>query len=53
MFLQGCSQQESVMFGNLYKHNGLWTKKFSTVPFSGKTTGQVQTTIQDGKIIGE
>ena len=53
MFLQGCSQQESVRFGNLYKHKGLWTKKFSTVPFSGTTTGRVQTTIQDGKIIGE
>ena len=53
MFLQGCSQQESVRFKHLYKQNGLWTKKFSTVPFSGKTTGLVQTTIKDGKMIGE
>ena len=34
---------------DLVKRDGLFYKKFSDVPFTGKTTGQVQGTFKNGK----
>jgi antitoxin component YwqK of YwqJK toxin-antitoxin module len=47
----------SLAFGetmnDLVKRDGLYYKKFSTVPFTGKTTGQRQRTFKDGKNLAE
>ena len=34
---------------NLVQTNGVWYKKFTDVPFTGKTTGQVQGSLKKGK----
>jgi antitoxin component YwqK of YwqJK toxin-antitoxin module len=43
----------SLVFGetmdDLVVRDGVWFKKFSTVPFTGKTTGKIQGTFKDGK----
>ena len=36
----------------LLKRDGLYYKKFTNVPFSGKTTGKTQRTYKDGKAHG-
>ena len=40
---------ETVKFGELVITKGLYYKKFSSVPFSGKVTGQTQGRLQNGK----
>ena len=37
---------------DLVKRNGIHYKKFSEVPFSGKTTGRFQGTFKNGKLDG-
>ena len=37
---------------DLVKRDGIHYKKFTEVPFTGKTTGEIQTTYKDGKIEG-
>ena len=37
---------------DLVKRDGLYYRKFTDVPFTGKTTGQVQISYKDGKIHG-
>ena len=43
---------ETVSIGDLVKRNGLFYKKFTNVPFTGKTSGRIQGTIKDGKLHG-
>ena len=38
-----------VDFDELVKRDGLYYKKFMTVPFIGKTSGLIQTTFKDGE----
>ena len=38
--------------GDLVKRDGIHYKKFSTVPFTGKTTGKTQGTFRNGKRVG-
>ena len=40
---------ETVKFGDLVKREGLYYKKSNDVPFTGKTTGQIQGSFKDGK----
>tara|TARA_Y100001934_G_C11952003_1_gene585361 strand:+ start:108 stop:644 length:537 start_codon:yes stop_codon:yes gene_type:complete len=40
---------ETVEYYDLVERNGLYYKKFSDVPFTGKTNGQFQQTFKDGK----
>ena len=40
---------ETVDYGDLVYRNGLFYKKFTNVPFTGKTSGQYQATYKDGK----
>ena len=40
---------ETVKYEDLVKREGLYYKKFSDVPFTGKTTGKVQGTFKNGK----
>jgi antitoxin component YwqK of YwqJK toxin-antitoxin module len=42
----------SETMGDLVKHEGIWFKKFTEVPFNGKVAGQFQGTIQNGKMEG-
>jgi antitoxin component YwqK of YwqJK toxin-antitoxin module len=42
----------SETMGDLVKHEGIWFKKFTKVPFTGKVAGQFQGTIQNGKMEG-
>ena len=43
----GCP--ESVDFKDLVKRDGLYYKKFTEVPFTGKTTGKIQGSFKNGK----
>ena len=43
----GCP--ESVDFKDLVKRDGLYFKKRTDIPFTGKTTGQTQGSFKDGK----
>ena len=43
----GCP--ESVDYKDLVKRDGLYYKKFTTIPFTGKVTGQYQGKIRNGK----
>ena len=43
---------EEVRFDELVKFNGLYYKKFTDVPFTGKTTGKLQETYKDGILDG-
>ena len=40
---------ETVKYEDLVRRNGLFYKKFTDVPFTGKTTGQEQGKIKKGK----
>ena len=40
---------EEVTWDDLVRTNGLMYKKFTEVPFTGKTTGQIQGSFKDGK----
>jgi antitoxin component YwqK of YwqJK toxin-antitoxin module len=46
----GCP--ESVDFKDLVKREGIHYKKFSDVPFSGKTTGKYQGSLRNGRRVG-
>ena len=46
----GCP--ESVDFKDLVERNGLYFKKFTDVPFTGKTTGEKQGSLNNGKMVG-
>ena len=37
---------------DLVKRNGLYYKKFSDTPFTGKVTGEIQGSIENGKKVG-
>ena len=39
---------EEVTWDDLVRTNGLMYKKFTDVPFTGKTTGQIQGSFKDG-----
>ena len=39
----------AVEMSDLIERNGLFYKKFTDVPFTGKTSGEVQFTYKDGK----
>ena len=41
-----------VDFDELVKRDGLYYKKFTNVPFTGKTSGREQRTYKDGKLHG-
>ena len=43
---------EEIIFDDLAEREGLFYKKFTDVPFTGKTTGQTQETYKDGVIDG-
>ena len=43
---------KGVTFEDLVKREGLYYKKFTDVPFTGKTTGQHQVTFKNGKLHG-
>ena len=43
---------EEIIFDDLVEREGLLHKKFTDVPFTGKTTGQTQETYKDGVIDG-
>ena len=40
---------EDVKYGELVKRDGVYYKKFTDLPFTGKTTGSVQGSLQDGR----
>ena len=40
---------DSVKYGDLVERDGLYYKKFTDVPFTGQTTGQIQGSFKDGK----
>ena len=40
---------EEVTMDDLVEREGIWYKKFTDVPFTGKTTGQKQGTFKNGK----
>ena len=40
---------EEVKFDDLVKREGLYYKKSNDIPFTGKTTGQIQGSFKDGK----
>ena len=40
---------ETVHSDDLVIRNGLYYKKFTNVPFTGRTSGRTQTTFKDGK----
>ena len=44
--------EEVVTMDDLVKTDGLFYKKFTDVPFTGKTTGQTQGTYKDGVLDG-
>ena len=40
---------EGIKYGDLVERDGIHYKKFTEVPFTGKTTGQIQGTFRNGK----
>ena len=46
----GCPK--SVDFKDLIKRDGLYFKKFTDVPFTGKSTGEKQGSLNNGKMVG-
>ena len=42
----------SLEYKDLVERDGIYYKKFSDVPFTGKTTGKVQGTFKNGKLEG-
>ena len=54
--LSGCDSgfmSEAVDSGDLTEREGLYYKKFSDVPFTGKVTGEEQGSFRNGKREGE
>jgi hypothetical protein len=47
-YFMGDLRGEEVIFDDLVEREGLLYKKFTDVPFTGKTTGQTQETYKDG-----
>ena len=43
---------EEVPWDDLVRTNGLYYKKFTDVPFTGKTTGQIQGSFKNGEMEG-
>ena len=41
--------EEGVKYGDLVERGGIFYKKFTEEPFTGKTTGQKQSTFRRGK----
>ena len=48
----GDHEGEGVIYDDLVEREGLLYKKFTDIPFTGKTTGQTQETYKDGVIDG-
>ena len=44
---------DDLVFDDLEERDGHFYRKFSDVPFTGETTGRLQGTFKDGKIIVE
>ena len=53
IFLNGCSQQETVDNNDLFIQDGLLYKKFTNSPFTGKVSGTVQASVKNGKFHGD
>ena len=51
-FLSSPSWSETIIYDDLVYRNGLYYKKFTDVPFSGKITGQSDGNFKNGKIEG-
>ena len=49
LLLPALVSAETIDSEDLIKRNGLWYKKYTNVPFTGKTSGLVQVTLKDGK----
>ena len=49
LLLPALVSAETVSLDDLVERNGLWYKKFSDIPFTGKVSGNFQGTIKRGK----
>ena len=49
LFLSACDNAETIDSSDLVNRNGLFYKKSTNVPFTGKTSGVNQGTFKDGK----
>ena len=52
LFVSPFAVGQTVAYENLVKRDGLYYKKFSDVPFTGKVTGQRNGSFKDGKKVG-
>ena len=53
LLLTAVSWSKDVDYNDLVKRNGLYYKKFTNEPFTGKTTGRIQKNYINGKFEGE